>query len=295
MRIVHIVHVHGDVVVESGRTTDLPVSTPATCADTWPGDRDAVDGVNNNSTAFKSGGTSFFATVPPRLDAIEEINVTTAGLGADAGAEGAMNILFVTKRGTNAFHGGGFTQVVNEGLNANSYFNNALNLVKPRARRTEFGGSLGGPIIRNKAFRGERLFQHHRSGRRRAALAHQQHLWQRRAVAQRSDSEQSRLERTAEDLGALSDRAGRLSADEEPHPQRHHQHLRPRHPGQPAVSRRWLSGAERVPEHLGTGDGIDELDAVPEHAAGRALRHSAESGHLQHRRAAVGSSISAAA
>jgi hypothetical protein len=111
-----------------------------------------VDGVNNNSTAFKSGGTSFFATVPPRLDAIEEINVTTAGLGADAGAEGAMNIKFVTKRGTNAFHGGGFYQVVNEGMNANSYFNNALNLVKPRARRSEFGGSLGGPIVRNKAF-----------------------------------------------------------------------------------------------------------------------------------------------
>lgn len=111
-----------------------------------------VDGVNNNSTAFKSGGTSFFATVPPRLDAIEEINVTTAGLGADAGAEGAMNIKFVTKRGTNAYHGGGFYQVVNEGLNANSYFNNALKLVKPRARRNEFGGSLGGPIVRNKAF-----------------------------------------------------------------------------------------------------------------------------------------------
>jgi hypothetical protein len=111
-----------------------------------------VDGVNNNSTAFKSGGTSFFATVPPRLDAIEEINVTTAGLGADAGAEGAMNIKFVTKRGTNAYHGSGFYQVVNEGLNANSYFNNALKLPKPRARRNEFGGSLGGPIVRNKAF-----------------------------------------------------------------------------------------------------------------------------------------------
>jgi hypothetical protein len=111
-----------------------------------------VDGVNNNSTGFKSGGTSFFATVPPRLDAIEEINVTTAGLGADAGAEGAMNIRFVTKRGTNDFHGGTFFQYVHENMNANSYFNNARGLIKPRSRRNEFGGNVGGPIVRNKLF-----------------------------------------------------------------------------------------------------------------------------------------------
>jgi len=112
----------------------------------------SLDGINNNSNAFRSGGTSFFATVPPRLDAVEEINVTTTGLSAEAGAEGAMNIRFVTKRGTNAFHGGVFYQVVNEKLNANSFFNNARALPKPRARRNEFGGSLGGPIIRDKLF-----------------------------------------------------------------------------------------------------------------------------------------------
>jgi hypothetical protein len=112
----------------------------------------SLDGINNNSTGFKSGGTSFFATVPLRLDAIEEINVATAGLGADAGAEGAMNIRFVTKRGTNAFHGGLFYQVVHERFNANSYFNNARGLPKPRDRRNEFGGSLGGPIVRDKLF-----------------------------------------------------------------------------------------------------------------------------------------------
>ncbi len=112
----------------------------------------SLDGINNNSTGFKSGGTSFFATVPPRLDAIEEISVATAGLGADAGAEGAMNIRFVTRRGTNAFHGGLFDQIVHERFNANSYFNNARGLPKPRARRNEFGGSLGGPIARDKVF-----------------------------------------------------------------------------------------------------------------------------------------------
>jgi hypothetical protein len=111
-----------------------------------------VDGINNNSGAFRSGGTSFFATVPPRLDAVEEVNISTGGLGADAGAEGAMAIRFVTRRGTNSYHGGGFFQYVHEDLNSNNYFNNARGLPKPRARRNEFGGNLGGPILRNKAF-----------------------------------------------------------------------------------------------------------------------------------------------
>lgn len=111
-----------------------------------------VDGINNNSQGFKSGGTSFFATVPPRLDAIEEVTVSTAGLTADAGAEGAMQIRFVTRRGSNEFHGGVFHQLRNDALNANSYFNNARRLPRPRVRFNEFGGNLGGPLWRNKLF-----------------------------------------------------------------------------------------------------------------------------------------------
>ena len=59
-----------------------------------------LDGVNNNSQRFRSGGTSFFMFAPIRLGAIEEVTVSTAGLTADAGAEGAVQIQFVTKRGT---------------------------------------------------------------------------------------------------------------------------------------------------------------------------------------------------
>jgi hypothetical protein len=45
-----------------------------------------VDGINNASNGFKSGGTVFFATVPVRLGALEEVTVETGGLGADSGA-----------------------------------------------------------------------------------------------------------------------------------------------------------------------------------------------------------------
>src|SRR5215203_2497838 len=111
-----------------------------------------IDGVNNSSNGFKSGGTSFFGTVPARLGAIEELTVETAGLGGDAGVTGGVNLKFVTRRGTNAFRGSGFEQYRTEKLNANSYNNNARNLAKAELRRHDFGGNLGGPIIREKIF-----------------------------------------------------------------------------------------------------------------------------------------------
>src|SRR4051794_20803740 len=59
-----------------------------------------LDGVNNNSERFRSGGTSLFTFAPTRLGAMEEVTVSTAGLTADGGAQGAVQIQFVTKRGT---------------------------------------------------------------------------------------------------------------------------------------------------------------------------------------------------
>lgn len=105
-----------------------------------------LDGINNNSNGFRSGGTSFFGTVPARMDAIEEVTVATAGLSADASGEGAMQIQFVTKRGTNEYHGGGFWQHQNAGLNANSLSNKALGLRRAPSHQNEFGGRLGGPL-----------------------------------------------------------------------------------------------------------------------------------------------------
>jgi hypothetical protein len=105
-----------------------------------------IDGINNASNGFKSGGTSFYATVPPRLGAMEEVTIETAGLGADAGAEGAVNLKFITKRGTNQYHGSGFEQLQHEGLRANSFFNDARGLPKAKLRQHDFGGNIGGPL-----------------------------------------------------------------------------------------------------------------------------------------------------
>lgn len=77
-----------------------------------------LDGVNNNSQRFRSGGTSFFSFAPIRLGAIEEVTVSTAGLTAEAGAEGAVQVQFATKRGTNRFRGQIFDTIQHESLNA---------------------------------------------------------------------------------------------------------------------------------------------------------------------------------
>ena len=111
-----------------------------------------LDGINNNSARFRSGGTSFFTFAPIRMGAIEEVTISTAGLTADAGAEGAVQIQFVTKRGTNAFRGQVFDQIQNDKLNSNSPVNSARGTPKTKLRQHEYGANFGGPLIRNKLF-----------------------------------------------------------------------------------------------------------------------------------------------
>ena len=111
-----------------------------------------IDGVNNSSNGFKSGGTSFFETARSRVGAVEEVTVETAGLNGDAGVTGGVNLKFVTRRGSNAYRGSGFEQYRTEKLNANSWRNNARGEEKDELRRHDFGGNFGGPILRDKLF-----------------------------------------------------------------------------------------------------------------------------------------------
>ena len=111
-----------------------------------------LDGVNNNSQRFRSGGTSFFVFAPIRLGAVEEVTISTAGLTAEAGAEGAVQVQFATKRGTNRLRGQVFDTIQHEGLNAQGFVNKARGLPKTKLRQHDYGANLGGPIVRNKLF-----------------------------------------------------------------------------------------------------------------------------------------------
>ncbi|MBV9216408.1 MAG: hypothetical protein JO053_09540, partial [Acidobacteria bacterium] len=89
----------------------------------------------------------------PRVDAIDEVTVSTANPGADASGDGAVQIKFVTKRGTNDYRGGAFYQHRDESLNANYWYNNrdgALDsdgkAFRQKIRLNQFGAHMGGPI-----------------------------------------------------------------------------------------------------------------------------------------------------
>jgi Carboxypeptidase regulatory-like domain len=111
-----------------------------------------LNGINNNAQRFKSGGTSFFAFVTPRLESVQEVTIATSNLGANSTGQGAIQIQFVTKSGTNAWHGEVFWQHQNSALSANNWFNNARNIKRPVFIQNDQGGTLGGPIVKNKLF-----------------------------------------------------------------------------------------------------------------------------------------------
>jgi len=111
-----------------------------------------VDGANDNFQRYRSTTTGFFTAAPLRIGAFDELTVSTNELTADAGAEGSTTLKFVTKRGTNQFHGTAFWQAENSVFNANSYTLNAEGIKKPSSRLNDYGGSLGGPFWKNKIF-----------------------------------------------------------------------------------------------------------------------------------------------
>jgi hypothetical protein len=117
-----------------------------------------LDGMNNNSQRFKSGGTSFYAFAPERLDAVEEVTVSTSGLGADAGADGAMQIRFTTKRGTDKYHFHVLYQANNEDFNANTYFNILKGIHRSKTRTANYDGNMGGPLVPFSPYFKHRLF-----------------------------------------------------------------------------------------------------------------------------------------
>ncbi len=111
-----------------------------------------VDGVIGSSSRMKIGGNSA-PSVQVRLDNIEEMTVQTDQLDMNQGfGQAAMQSNFVTKRGTNDWHGSFFEDLRNDDLNANSWSNNARGVKRPESKLNEFGGTIGGPALKNKLF-----------------------------------------------------------------------------------------------------------------------------------------------
>ncbi len=105
-----------------------------------------LDGIDANDSIDNRIGYQ------PNVDALEEVKVLTGNAPAEFGNAAGAIVNAQLKSGTNNFHGDLFEFLRNDKLDANTFFNNRSNAAKRAFRRNIFGGTLGGPIIKNKAF-----------------------------------------------------------------------------------------------------------------------------------------------
>jgi len=114
---------------------------------------DGVD-VNDNQAAGMTATTSsgLNAALPIPLDSVQEFRVTIAGQGADQGRSAGGQVSLVTKSGSNQWHGSVYEFHRNVKTAANDWFSNRSGLEREALRRNQYGASLGGRIIRDRAF-----------------------------------------------------------------------------------------------------------------------------------------------
>ena len=108
-----------------------------------------LDGVDVNDQQYR---TAFTSVLRVTLDSVQEFRVTTANGGADSGRSGGAQVSLVTKSGTNSIHGSAFEFNRNTLTEANSFFNNQAGVPRTALIRNIFGGTLGGPIKKDKLF-----------------------------------------------------------------------------------------------------------------------------------------------
>ena len=110
-----------------------------------------IDGVASNAPAGNLNA------LIPSQDAVQEFRVVTNNVAAEYGSYAGGIINLTTKSGTNNFHGTAYEYLRNKVLNANDYFNNhngpgGTALPRPPLRQNQFGGTIGGPILKDKTF-----------------------------------------------------------------------------------------------------------------------------------------------
>jgi hypothetical protein len=157
-----------DIMVDTKRLVDLPLNgrSVITLSSLSPGvtrvstgsNSDSQQSVNANGNRISAtnvmlDGASMYhahrgaATFLPPPDAVQEVKVIASGIGAEYG-RGAAVLSSVTKGGTNEFHGSAWDYLRNTAMDARSFFAKSVPILK----YNQFGGTLGGPVRKNKAF-----------------------------------------------------------------------------------------------------------------------------------------------
>ena len=97
-------------------------------------------------------GAMFWSHYQPSIEIVEEFKVQTNGFSAEYGSNGGSVINIISKSGTNQIHGAGYWFGQRPAMNANDFFANRNGNEKPDYARDQFGGTVGGPIVKNKFF-----------------------------------------------------------------------------------------------------------------------------------------------
>src|SRR5579871_2317725 len=109
-----------------------------------------TDGASVTNSEPNGGITS--ATYLPSPEAVEEFKVEQTNFSAEYGFSGGSVVNMVTRSGSNSFHGSGYDFIRNQATDSNNWFNNHYGIPIPEISRNNYGGTIGGPIIKNKTF-----------------------------------------------------------------------------------------------------------------------------------------------
>ncbi|MFN7944893.1 MAG: carboxypeptidase-like regulatory domain-containing protein [Blastocatellia bacterium] len=109
----------------------------------------SLDGVDVSDNVI---GQTFRTIIPVPVDTIEEFRGTSANANATFGRSSGGQISMVTKSGTNSLHGSAYWYHQDNALAANSWTNNRLGIKRPFLLDNRFGGTVGGPIIKDRTF-----------------------------------------------------------------------------------------------------------------------------------------------
>lgn len=117
------------------------------------GQRTTSNNVRINGIDANSIGTNSTPNIAvPATDSLQEFIVQTSLYDASQGRNAGGNVEAITKSGGGAYHGNAYYFLRNKALNANDFFLNAARRPKPVLTRNQFGGTLGGPVVKDRLF-----------------------------------------------------------------------------------------------------------------------------------------------
>jgi hypothetical protein len=147
---------------------DLTALTPGVtetddqCATNCTGTNFVSDGSRNSTadvlmdgatiTNYEPNGGVTNVTYTPSAEAVDELRVEQSNFSAEYGFSGASVVNMITRSGTNSFHGSAYDFLRNQLTDANNWFNNLNGVPLPPVHRNNFGGTVGGPILKNRTF-----------------------------------------------------------------------------------------------------------------------------------------------